>query len=305
MTPPTLMNTTTERTIPVNTTYEPFSREPEYIQGNREFIRELPLRAGQRVLDVACGTGAVTECILEVQPDLAIYGIDLSRESLSLGQQDFFASGFSLQDTLLLGRGNSRVLQVEGSADQLPFAADWADVVVMFHAIHMLPDQDALLREISRVMAPDAVFAFNSSFYAGSQAPGTDHFYQLWWKYALAHITAKDARLRAEGLPGITRKRGTAVRAKPWTSREEWLEILARHEFEVLTVNERTIMMQQSSFETIGAYSEAARLMLSGYPVVEASEALIAGVRPAMEEFGQKEIPRLWLEITCRKKKAA
>jgi ubiquinone/menaquinone biosynthesis C-methylase UbiE len=293
-----------ERKIPVNTTYEPFSREPEYIQGNREFIRELPIRPGRRVLDVACGTGAVTECILEVQPDLDICGIDLSRESLELGQTDFLAAGFALDDTFILNRGNSSIIQVEGSADNLPFADNRAELVVMFHSIHMLPDQDVLLREIFRVMASDAVFAFNSSFYAGSQAPGTDRFYQLWWKFALTHITEKDARLRSQGLPGITRKRGTAVRAKPWPSPAEWAETLGRHHFEVLTVNERTIMMHQSSYETIGAYGEMARLMLSGYPVVEASEALIAGVKPAMEEFGQTEIPRLWLEITCKKKSA-
>ena len=150
-------------------------------------------------------------------------------------------------------------------------------------------------------MTPEAVFAFNSSFYAGSQAPGTDSFYQLWWKYALLYITGKDARLKAEGLPGISRKRGTAVRAKPWTNKAEWQEVLGRHDFKILSINERTIIMKQSSFETIGAYGEMARLMLSGYPVAEASEALIAGVKPAMEEFGHAEIPRLWLEIICKK----
>lgn len=291
----------------VDTSYEPFSYEPEYIEGNRQFVRLLPFRPAKHVLDLACGVGTITELILEIQPNITIWGLDLSRESLTICQKHFRDKGFKVEDGLLLSGesdgGHSRLVLLEGTADQLPFRDDWADVVFMGHAIHMLSDSTLLLSEVHRVLLPQGVFAFNSSFYAGSQAPGTDHFYQIWWKGALNRILKKDAELRKQGKPGIKRKRGTAPRAfsAAWPSKQEWNELLREHGFIVDMINERTIMMTQSSLETIGAYSGLARLMLSGYPVELASEALAAAAGPAMQEVGVDAVPRLWLEIVARK----
>lgn len=289
----------------VVTSYEPFSREPEYIEGNRQFIKELPFKSVNCMLDLACGTGTISELVLEENPDITIYGLDLSRESLELGQTDFKAAGFSSEDEIILRKQQedqiAEILLIEGTADCLPMKDNWAEMVFQGHSIHMIPDLEKLLLEIHRVLTPGGIFAFNSSFYAGSQAEGTDHFYQLWWKFALQYITEKSQTLQAEGKPGIPRKRGTAKRAKPWMSKDDWFELLNKVNLQIEKVNERVIMMSQSSFETIGAYSGMAELMLSGYPVQEASEALIAGVRPALEEVGEKELPRLWLEFICKK----
>uniref|UniRef100_A0ACD5GSK9 Uncharacterized protein n=1 Tax=Desertifilum tharense IPPAS B-1220 TaxID=1781255 RepID=A0ACD5GSK9_9CYAN len=38
--------------IDIDTSYEPFSREPEYIEANRLLIEELPLQSVQGVLDL-------------------------------------------------------------------------------------------------------------------------------------------------------------------------------------------------------------------------------------------------------------
>jgi len=83
----------------IDTSYEPFSREPEYIEANRAFIRTLTLTPGMRILDLACGTGTMTDLLLEKisggahvpspvrkGPSPRVIGIDLSRESLLLAQ---------------------------------------------------------------------------------------------------------------------------------------------------------------------------------------------------------------------------
>ncbi|MEK6675820.1 MAG: methyltransferase domain-containing protein [Planctomycetota bacterium] len=291
----------------VNTTYEPFALEPEYIEGNRQFIAELPLRPGQHVLDLACGVGTITKLLIERQPQLTILGLDLSRESLLIGRRMFQERGYTIGAGLILtkstGNGSPRILHIEGTADRLPFHDSWADLVFMGHAIHMLPDYVALLKEIHRMLVPGGSFAFNSSFYAGSQAPGTDHFYQLWWKGASQFIIQRDAELRAQGKPGLKRERGKAPRAfsSLWPSADEWHGLLKQTGFTIHATHERTVMMTQRGLETIGSYSGLAKLMVSGYPVEIASEALVAAVAPAMKESGFDSVPRLWLEVVARK----
>jgi ubiquinone/menaquinone biosynthesis C-methylase UbiE len=293
------------RTQFVDTSYEPFSRQAEYIEPNRAFVRSLPLESAKTVLDLACGTGTISELILENQPNLTLFGLDLSRESLSLGQADFIAGGMELRDTFVLSRdtekARTRVVLIEGSADTLPFRDECADLLFMGHSIHLLPDRDRLLQEIHRVMKPGGTFAFNSAFYAGSQAPGTDHFYMVWWREALEYIQRKDAELKAQGLPGVKRTRGTAARAEPWVSKDEWRDLLRKHGFAVESIGERTTWMGSSSLKTVGSYSGFARVVLSGYPVELASEALGESAETAMAKEGVNEIPRLWLEISARK----
>ncbi|HMP74028.1 MAG TPA: class I SAM-dependent methyltransferase [Kiritimatiellia bacterium] len=292
-------------TYGVDTSYEPYSREPEYLEANQRFLEQLPIQPGMKVLDLACGTLTISELLLQVHPNLTIMALDLSRESLELGQRDFIAQGYEVKDGIVLCKETpdltNRLTLIEGSADCLPFRDGWADMVFMGNSIHMLPDFDLLLSEIRRVLVPGGLFAFNSAFYAGTQAPGTDPFYRIWWQKALEWVLAQDAQRKAAGLPGITRKRGTASRAKPWTSKDEWLALIQRHGFAPTSVYERPVMMTQSSLETIGSYSGLARLALSGYPVDLASEALSKSVKPAMEEAGMTEVPRLWLEIASRK----
>ena len=292
-----------QRTI--DTSYEPFSREPEYIEGNRPFVAELPLANARRVLDLACGCGTISELMLGHQPDMLLCGLDLSRESLGMGLQDFLASGLDRAEGLgLTGSmhgGRPRLALVEGTADTLPFADDWADLVTMCHSIHNLPDVDRLLREIRRVLAPGGVFAFNSTFYAGSQPPETDGFYQEWWKGAMRYIMDLDAELKRQGKPGIKRQRGKGGKAFSyrWLNPAEWREALERNGLKVRTEYERTIMMSQSNHELIGSYSGMARQMMSGYDVELASEALLKAVGPAFQQYGKERMPRLWLEMTA------
>jgi pimeloyl-ACP methyl ester carboxylesterase/ubiquinone/menaquinone biosynthesis C-methylase UbiE len=289
----------------LDTSYEPFSREPEYIDGNRAFVADLPLRPGATVVDVACGTGAISELMLAREPSLTVLGLDLSRESLSLGRTDFVAAGLEVRDDLVLARDaegvRTRVVLVEGNAEVLPFRSGIADLVFMGHSIHLPPHRDDLLREIFRVMRPGATFAFNSAFYAGSNPPGTEVFYRLWMAKALEYLKQKDESLRAAGQPGLKRQRGTNPPMIPYLTPEEWRELLERHGFAVTSTHERTIPMTQRAHETVGAYSGFARVMVSGYPVNLACEALVHAAGPAMEEAGYQTLPKNWLEIVARK----
>jgi ubiquinone/menaquinone biosynthesis C-methylase UbiE len=292
----------------IDTSYEPFSRQPEYIEVNRGFISTLPLQNCQTVLDLACGTGTLTDLLLEFDAGREIVGIDLSHESLNLARQHFMDSGHLNPPGEKSLHGSEckvpRLLFFQGTADCLPLADQCVDAVVMGNAIHNLPNQNMLLQEIHRVLKPNAFLAFNTSFFAGTYPAGTEHLYHEWLKIALDYIMTKDRDLRSKGLKGITRKRGTAHRAfsKKWPTPEEWAQQLLQNSFDVHWYCHRTLMMNRRSLETVGAYAGLARVLLSGYPVKIACEALEYAAGPAFESTGLPEVRRLWLEVVAVKR---
>ncbi len=87
--------------------------------------------AGARVLDLACGDGALLARIP------GAVGIDLSRDELALG---------------------ANPAAVCGDARALPFATGAFDVVTCHLAFMLLADLDRVVAELDRVLAPAGVF---------------------------------------------------------------------------------------------------------------------------------------------------
>ena len=282
----------------VNMTYEPFSEEPEYIEANRAFMQDIDLTSSRRILDLACGTGTMTNLILEKKTDVMVVGLDLSSESLTFAKRNFS------KPEVVQGANGEIVTLVEGTADCLPYKDYSVDTVIMGNSIHLLPEAGRLVDEVCRVLRPSGGFAFNSSFYAGTMPKGSEKFHHEWVKQAASHILRKNLELRKQGLKGIPRKRGTVPGAfsQKWPSPQEWTDTLRDHGFGVESINERTVFMTQRNFEMIGAYGGFAKIILSGYPVEEASEALQAAAGPALTAVNMQTVPRYWLEVVAVKK---
>jgi ubiquinone/menaquinone biosynthesis C-methylase UbiE len=275
-------------TEPIDDSYEPFSREPEYVEANRGFIESLKWDADSRVLDLACGTGTLADVLLQLRPKVRLEGVDISHESLLLAEEHFARQRAE----------GARIAFVEGSAERLPFRDGVFDAVMMGNAIHLLPDTAGLLREIARMLRCGGLFAFNTAFYAGTFVAGTEPFYHQWMREAVAYI---QRTRQAAGEVAGRRRRGTVSRAfsNRWRRPDEWVEELKQHGFDVEQVYERTVIMTQRSFEKVGAYAGLARVLLSGYPVALACEALQASVGPALVAVESREIPRQWLEVAA------
>ena len=267
----------------IDTSYEPFSLEPEYLHLNREFVESLSLSDCRDVLDLACGAGTLTELVLELAPRARVTGVDLDPRQLEIARGR------------LAERHGARVEFLRGTADELPLPDSCQDHVVMGNAIHLLPDLPRLLGEVRRVLRPGGAFSFSTSFWAGTFAPGTEAFYLQWMKEALLELR------RASG--GAVRKvRGTvpAANARPWMSVEEWSAALEAAGFRPVSSTRREVEMTQRSFETVGAYYGLAQVLLAGYPVEMASAALTASAGAALAASGRTTVPRLWLEMTGR-----
>ena len=99
-----------------------------------------------RVLDLACGSGALLEiCNRRCGPNAELTGVDMSAEELALAEQR------GLHPTTKL---------YEGIAQDLNFIVDGSfDVVLCHWALTLMDQVSGVLGEVKRVLKPDGVFA--------------------------------------------------------------------------------------------------------------------------------------------------
>ncbi|MBI3958837.1 MAG: class I SAM-dependent methyltransferase [Chloroflexi bacterium] len=99
-------------------------------------------RPGERLLDVACGSGVVTrQAARMVGASGRVVGLDLSPEALAVAR------------SLNGPDGGATIAWREGSADSLPFADGSFDVVTCQLGLMFFPDRVAALKEMRRVLA--------------------------------------------------------------------------------------------------------------------------------------------------------
>lgn len=99
---------------------------------------EAGVREGDRVLDVACGTGALALAAAElVGASGSVVGLDSNPEMLAVAR-----------------RKSAPVEWVEAAAEALPFADDSFDAVVSQFGFMFFDDKPQALREMVRVLKP-------------------------------------------------------------------------------------------------------------------------------------------------------
>ena len=99
------------------------------------------LHPGERVLDVACGTGVVTRLAAErVGPNGAVAGVDINPGMLAVARS-VPSSGAAIE-------------WHEADAESLPLADESFDVVLSSLGLQFVPDKASALREMWRVLAP-------------------------------------------------------------------------------------------------------------------------------------------------------
>jgi ubiquinone/menaquinone biosynthesis C-methylase UbiE len=96
------------------------------------------VKPGQRVLDVATGTGILARTVAErVAPGGSVVGLDINEGMLAVAQ-----------------RKASQVEWRQGAAESLPFEAESFDAVVSQFGLMFFEDKTAAIREMMRVLRP-------------------------------------------------------------------------------------------------------------------------------------------------------
>lgn len=113
----------------------------------RALVDVLALEHGERVLDVACGTGVTTRLAKEkVGPAGVVDGLDVNAAMLAKAKE--------LAEGLNIGWIERDVIE-----SKLP--SSHYDTVISQHGYHYFPDKPAALKEIRRLLKPGGRLAFS------------------------------------------------------------------------------------------------------------------------------------------------
>jgi ubiquinone/menaquinone biosynthesis C-methylase UbiE len=119
-------------------------RTPAQVRLRRRFLRFVPIRAGQRVLEVGCGTGVVMRDVAALVGSRGeVVGVDPSRSMLDAARA--LARSHAL-------RRRMRWRLAPGAA--LPFAGDHFDTTLAITVLLHVADPAAVVREMVRVTRP-------------------------------------------------------------------------------------------------------------------------------------------------------
>ncbi len=260
-----------------------FARLPFYAVVNSHLVELAGISSGKtmRVLDLACGTGAVTKIILEKLQGFRqswVIAMDASAEALELARQE------------LAQFRSTMVRFVQGRAERLSQAIqDTVDAVVFCNAIHMIEEKEQMVKEVRQVLVPGGIFAFNTTFFAGAQPPETEQFYRRWMTRALRVLK------RTHGLQPSREK----VAARRQLTPEQYQVLLSQQGF---TVDEQRLDLVDVPLEGwlgISEFSDFIQGALPGVPLAQACQVLQEAVSQVFSELKLQAVPRLWLHTVA------
>jgi ubiquinone/menaquinone biosynthesis C-methylase UbiE len=130
----------TQHAPPVAAAFDAFLVPPMFLPWAEELVRRADPQPGERVLDVACGSGAVT---LLLRPLVgaagSVVGLDVSADMLGLARAKAAAAGLDVE-------------WHEASALELPFGAGSFGLVLCQQGLQFFPDRGRGAAEMRRML---------------------------------------------------------------------------------------------------------------------------------------------------------
>lgn len=156
----------------------------------RQFLRMAPLHPGATVLEVGCGRGAGGRLILKALRPKVLCLMDFDPRMVRKAQQS-------------LSHAEKKLISCEaGDAVHLPFKNGAFDALFGFGFLHHVPNWQAAVGEISRVLKPGGIY-FMEDLYPS--------FYQnLLTRHLLRH--PRENRFESRDLKHILTESGLSLR---------------------------------------------------------------------------------------------
>jgi ubiquinone/menaquinone biosynthesis C-methylase UbiE len=281
------------QTPPSTDTYgfDPFAQHPFYTGINQSLVRRAIARldAAQptgepvRVVDLASGTGAVTQLIVDELERLGrpatVLGIEPATEALGIARE----------------RLQGRAVQfVHGDAEQLAHVVTAADMVFLCNALHLIPDKPDAVRKIMSVLVPGGYFACNSTFFTGAQTSESERYAHRWIRQAYGWLRQRH--------PDLHPTHRGQVAALAWLSADEYVNLLEAQGFQLVDRTLELAMLPLRAVQDIGRYQLFIAGALPGIPIPIGAEALAWAAAEAARELDITEVPRIWLQLLAQRR---
>ena len=274
-------------------TFEAFAAHTFYTEINRSLVRQAlasleahPINVTLTIVDMACGTGAITRLIAEEITrqgrQACIIGVDPSAEALRRAQKGMQAAGSGVKAEF-----------IQGEASDLPKIVHNADAAFFCNAIHLVPEKLAAFQQVASILAPGGIFACNSAFYDGTYVSGTERFYHLWTRRAVGWLRKEH--------PEIRLSRDAKAMAMQWLNPTEYTDLLKQSGFSHVEITQESVPVSLEAWKDLGHYWLFIEGALPGAPLAFGAAALGTSVYQVGEELGLTEVPRMWLQIVASK----
>jgi ubiquinone/menaquinone biosynthesis C-methylase UbiE len=275
-------------------TFEPFAAHEFYTEVNRMLVRQalahLKFQSGKplTIVDMACGTGAVSRLIAEevarlnATTPLQLIGVDPAAEAVRLAEKSMRETYPTVQSKFY-----------QGDVSDLPRLVQNADAAFFCNAIHLVPNKLDAFEKMAQILAPNGIFACNSAFYQGTYVEGTERFYRLWTRRAVGWLRKEH--------PDVRPSREEKAMAMQWLTPEEYVDSLKQGGFCDVEQVRTDAILSLDAWRDLGQYWLFIEGALPGVPLTYGAAALGNAVYQTGQELGLTEIPRTWLQLVATK----
>jgi SAM-dependent methyltransferase len=250
--------------------YEEFFLPALFQQWASRVANAAGIQPGQRVLDVACGTGVLAHTLADrVGPNGSVVGIDLNEGMLAVAR-----------------RKAPEIEWQQGRAESLPFASESFDVVVSQFGLMFFEDRRTAIQEMMRVLRPRgrmAVAVWDSLSATPGYAAVADLLQQLFGgqvadalraPFVLGDVQVLRSLFADAGIPDaqITTQEGTArfpsIKSWIYTDIKGWTlaDMLDDDQFDRLLTEAERVLQQFTTAEGAVAFSAPAHIVTAAKP---------------------------------------
>ena len=272
-------------------TFEAFAAHPFYTDVNRSLVQQALAHLSSRspeypitIVDMACGTGAVTRLIAEEMAhqgrQIHLIGVDPSAEALRRAQKGM--EGMCVKAEF-----------IQGDADDLPSIVHDVDMAFFCNAIHLVPDKHSAFQRMASILVSGGIFACNSAFYEGTYVLGTERFYRLWTRRAVSWLRKEH--------PDVHLSREAKAIAMQWLTPGAYVDSLKQTGFNKVETTNQDVLISLDAWRDLGQYWLFIEGALPGVPLAQGASALENAVYQAGQELGLTEVARTWLQIIATK----
>ncbi len=276
-------------------TYEAFAAHPFYTEVNRSLVRQALAHLEKRpqhepltIVDMGCGTGAVTRLVAEEltrQGRLSqahLIGVDPSEEALRHARRGMVEMGLTVKADFIQGESNDLTTIIQN-----------VDAAFFCNAIHLVPDKAEAFKHVIGILNPQGIFACNSAFYQGTYVAGTERFYHLWTRRAMAWLRKEHPEVRVS--------REAKAMAMQWLTPDDYIRLQKETGFSQVETLQTNVNISLEAWRDLGRYWLFIDGALPGIPLALGAQALEIALYQAGEEMGIDTVPRTWLQMVAVK----